>query len=70
MPFEKTQGFPLIYNEITHKNSSFWKEPLDTFNVYLGQYLGVPKPIVPKRMPMLTKKFVEMSVRKVKNMLK
>jgi hypothetical protein len=43
LPKEKTQGLPLLINKVFNKNSSFWKVGLDTFNVYLGKYLGIPK---------------------------
>jgi hypothetical protein len=70
MPFEKTQGFPLLFKEVINKNSEFWSVPIDQFNVYLGQYLGVPKSMVMKRMPMLAGKLFEMSFGKIKKSLK
>jgi hypothetical protein len=43
LPREKSQGLPVLFNKVIDKQSSFWTTPLDTFNVYLGKYLGVPK---------------------------
>jgi hypothetical protein len=70
MPFEKTQGFPLLFKEVINKQSEFWTVPIHLFNIYLGQYLGVPKSMVMKRMPMLASKLVEMSFGKIKKTLK
>ncbi len=63
LPSEKTQGFPLLYNQVINKKSTFWKVPVSEFKNYLGGYLGVPKHVVPKRYFMLFRKVVQSAKR-------
>lgn len=65
MPSEKTQGFPLLYQNIINKNSKFWQVPLADFNIYLGKYLGVPRQYTPQRYLMLSEKIFEAIKRKI-----
>lgn len=40
---EKHLGFPLLFEECINPDSDFWKIDLGEFNIYLGEYLGVPE---------------------------
>lgn len=40
---EKIMGIPALCEEVLNRNSTFWQMPLENFNIYLGEYLGVPE---------------------------
>lgn len=66
---EKTQGFPLLYKEVTNENSYFWRVPLTEFSRYLGQFFGLPRNFTPKRSAMLLGVAARLAIKKVKKKL-
>jgi hypothetical protein len=50
MPSEKQQGFLKVFKNALNPDSKFWKIPINQFDTYLGEYLGVPyRTFNPKR---------------------
>lgn len=43
LPSEKTSGLQQVFNEAIRDSSEFWRVPLQDFNRYLGEYVGVPE---------------------------
>ncbi|NJN48721.1 MAG: hypothetical protein HC805_01580 [Alkalinema sp. RL_2_19] len=50
LPAEKIHGFKHLFQSVVDPNSKFWQVDLgDEFAQYIGQYMGVPQPVLAKR---------------------
>ena len=43
LPSEKTSGLQQLFNKSVKDESTFWSTPLEQFNRYLGEYVGIPE---------------------------
>jgi len=66
---EKMLGIPLLGKEVLNRDSEFWKIPLDRFNIYLGEYLGVPERKYEIKEPGFFKIFIPKLKSKVKQVI-
>lgn len=40
---EKLRGLSLLFNEVKHKDSSFWSLPVDQIKYFIGKYVGIDR---------------------------
>jgi hypothetical protein len=67
---EKTQGFPLLYQEVTNPDSYFWRVRLSEFSSYLGQFFGLPHNLTAKRRGLLLGVAIRLVMKKVKKKMR